>query len=450
MNDARADEFDLLVIGAGVAGVAAASACADGGWRVAITDPLPYGGTCPLRGCDPKKILRRGAEVVDAAERMSGRGIASVPAIDWGDLVAYKRGYTDGIPRAMESSLRDAGVETLHERARFVAPDAVEIGGRRIRARRFLIATGARPRTLGIPGEELVTDSTGFMELDELPARIVFVGGGFVSFEFAHIAARAGARCTIVHRHDRPLTGFDPELVDALVDETKHLGIEVVSGADASGVSREEGALVVELSTGDRLESDLVVHGGGRVPHLDALGLDAGGIAHGRGGVVVTEGLRSTTNPRVYAAGDVADTAGRPLTPVASLEGSRVAQNLLADADDAPDYAGIPSTVFSLPELTRVGMLEEEARSSGRRVRVTRLDTSGWYSSYRVGARTARIAVVIDEDTDLVLGAHLLGTDYADLVGFFAAAISLGVTASRLATVTAAYPTVGSDLSSML
>ncbi|NHI16589.1 dihydrolipoyl dehydrogenase family protein [Microbacterium excoecariae] len=443
-------ELDLLVLGSGTAGVAAAAACAAEGWRVAVADPAPFGGTCALRGCDPKKILRRGAEIVDAARLLEGRGIDPAGlAIDWAGLMAHKRGFTDAMPQRIEQHLDSLGVRILRGAGAWVSPEVVEVAGERIRARHVVIATGAVPRPLGFDGADLVTDSTGFLELEALPERIVFIGGGFISFEFAHIAARAGAACTIVHRHERPLSGYDPDLVDALTVRTAELGVRIEKDRDVAAVRRAGAALEVTLNDGSVIAADLVVHGAGRVPNTRALGLDAGGIAHSERGIAVDDQLRSTSNPRVFAAGDVADSPGAPLTPVASLEGSAVAQTLLGTGT-APNYRGIPRTVFTIPELTRVGLDADEAREAGHRARVDPSDTAEWFSNYRVGETAAAAHVVVDEDTDVVLGAQLLGPEYAELVNVFALAVRLGLTTAQLGDVVMAYPTVGSDLASLL
>lgn len=222
------ESYDLMVIGAGMAGVAAATKCAATGWRVGIVDSLPYGGTCALRGCDPKKILRRGAEIIDGARLMSGKGIDEAGLrISWGELMAHKHGFTDPVPQSMEDNLTSHGVDTLHGRARFTGPTRLEVDGTGYAAERVLIATGARPRPLDFPGDEHLIDSTAFLDLDALPPRILFVGGGFVSFELAHIAARVGAATVIVDRGHRPLGSFDPDLVELLVTRGRQVGVEL-------------------------------------------------------------------------------------------------------------------------------------------------------------------------------------------------------------------------------
>ncbi|MDZ7801824.1 MAG: FAD-dependent oxidoreductase [Trueperaceae bacterium] len=231
--------FDLLVIGAGMAGLAAARKAASAGKRVAIADVRPYGGTCALRGCDPKKVLVGAADIVDAQRRMSDHGVSGETHLDWSALMAFKRTFTEPLPDRLEASLRDVGVTTLHGPTRFVDPGAVEIETERVTAERFLIATGARPRPLAIPGADLVATSTEFLDLEVLPERIVFIGGGYVSLEFAHIAARAGAHVTILHRGERPLPRFDPDHVDLLVDATRGLGIDVRLETEVASVHEQ-------------------------------------------------------------------------------------------------------------------------------------------------------------------------------------------------------------------
>jgi len=200
-----ATNHDLIVIGAGMAGVSAANKCAAQGWDVAIVDALPYGGTCALRGCDPKKILRRGAEIIDSARLMRGKGIDEGGlSINWADLMKHKHGFTDPVPRSMEDNFARDGIATLHGQARFTGRNRLEIDGTSYEATHFLIATGARPRPLDFAGHEHLIDSSDFLNLQALPLRILFVGGGFISFEFAHIAARAGARPLIVDQGPHP------------------------------------------------------------------------------------------------------------------------------------------------------------------------------------------------------------------------------------------------------
>ena len=448
------ETYDLIVIGAGMAGVAAANKCGAAGWRVAIVDALPYGGTCALRGCDPKKILRRGAEIIDAARLMDGRGVNPQGlSINWPDLMAHKRGFTDPVPDKMEKGLVVNGVETLHGAAQFTGANTLEVEGATYEARRFLVATGAIPRPVSIDGANLMIDSTDFLNLEALPRRILFVGGGFVSFEFAHIAARAGAAPVIVDRGARPLSGFDPDLVEMLIERSADVGAEVRRETEIVSIAKSAAAFTVEVKSGDEImtiETDLVVHGAGRIAALADLDLEAAGVEYSDKGIVVAQHLQSTTNSAVDAAGDSADTKGMPLTPVAVIEGKVAASNMLKNAQTTPDYAGIPTAVFTVPELARVGMLEAEAKEAGYDVNVRFTNTGGWYSNYRIGEKSAAAKVLVDKSDGKILGAHLFGPEYGELINFFGLAIKLGLTAKQLKSMTAAYPSVGSDLGSLL
>ncbi|MFW8635868.1 dihydrolipoyl dehydrogenase family protein [Cribrihabitans pelagius] len=445
------ETLDLIVIGAGMAGINAAKKCARAGWSTAIVDELPYGGTCALRGCDPKKMLRAGAEAVDAAQRLEGKGVTGETRIDWPALMKHKESITEPVPESMESGLKEAGVRTLHGRARFTAEDRLAIDGHgEIAFRHALIATGAKPRPLEFPGAEKLIDSTDFLNLAELPRRIVFVGGGYISFEFAHIAARAGAQVTILDRGARQLKMFDPDLVDMLIERSRAAGIEIVAEAAIEQVEDKDGAHRViyrRANENHAIEADLVVHGAGRVPAIDHLDLAAAGIETEHGGVKVTPWLQSTSNPRVFAAGDAAASRGKPLTPVAVFEGKIVASNMLKDKRTEPDYTGVPSVVFTIPELARVGLLEEEARERGD-VDVRFPDTSGWFSQKRLGESHAGAKIITGKEGQ-ILGAHMFGPDYAELISVFSLAIKLGLTAAQLKAMPAAYPTGASDIGSM-
>jgi glutathione reductase (NADPH) len=451
-----AETFDLVVLGAGTGANSVARACAKAGWSVAIVDCLPYGGTCALRGCDPKKMLVGVTEALDWGRRMAGKGLRATDAsIDWPEMMAFKRTFTDAVPASLEAGFEKLGIETLHGTATFVSPHEVKVGDRVLDAKHIHVATGARPRTLGIPGEELVASSTDFLELETLPPRIVFVGGGFISFEFAHIARRAGtAEVTIIHRSARPLVHFDPDLVALQVERTRQLGIDVrlescVIGISANGDSR---SVIVEEPGGEStIECDMVVHGAGRVPELDGLNLEAAGVEVTPYGIAVSTAMRSVSNPRVFAAGDCADTGAPNLTPVSANEARVAFKNLIAGEDVRHiEYPPIPTTVFTVPPIAAVGLLEEEARAEGIEVDVRYRETGRWYSSVRVGEEHTAFKVLIDKATGSIVGAHVMGPGAEEQINLFAMAMGAGVTANQLKAMIFAYPSYASDLASMV
>jgi len=445
--------FDLVVLGTGSAGVPVATKCRAAGWEVAIVDSRPYGGTCALRGCDPKKVLVGVTHALDEAQRLGGRGLGSDSLrIDWPALMAFKRGFVEPVPRRRERALESSGARLFHGAARFVGPTAVQVGEEVLEARHVHIATGAEPAPLEIPGREHLIDSEAFLELERLPETLVFVGGGYIAFELAHVAARAGARVTILHRSARPLAGFDPDLVDMLVERTRSLGVDVRLGAEVASVERRgEGLRAIAATSAGRegFDAGAVVHAAGRVPALRALDLERAGVEWGPAGVKVDPYLRSVSNAAVSAAGDAAD-SGPPLTPVASFDAHVAATNLLHGPTRAVSYPPVPSVVFTSPLLASVGMQAEEARHQGLGVEVRHQRTDRWYSARRLAEPCAGFKVVLEKETGRILGAHLLGPGADEVINLFALAMRGGMTARDLKQTIFAYPTVGSDLPYML
>jgi glutathione reductase (NADPH) len=374
--------------------------------------------------------------------------------ISWPDLMRFKRTFTDPVPANRERAFEKAGIATYHGPGRFLSPDKLSVDGAVLEARHFVIAAGAKPRRLGVAGEEHLVTSTAFLELDQLPPRIAFVGAGYISFEFAHVARRAGAQAILVGR-GRPLQHFEQDLVTRLVDHTRSLGIELRLDAEVTAIEQRGAAYRLRVNVEgqtDTVEADLVVHGAGRIPNTEGLDLGAANIATAPdGGVQVNEFLQSVTNPRVYAAGDAAAAPGSlRLTPVAGYEGTIVAANLLKGNTRTPDFRGIPSVVFTVPPLAGVGLTEADAREQQLDMRVSTQDTSSWYSNRRVAETCAMFKVIVENQTGRVVGAHLLGPHAEEVINLFALAIRSGVPASDLKHLLYAYPTSGSDVPYMI
>jgi len=448
---------DLIVVGTGTAAQSVAYACRESGsgWAVTVIDNRPFGGTCQLRGCDPKKVLVGVSEVTDWARRMDGRGMPGSPGIiDWPEMMAFKRTFVDGVPELNETAFEQAGIRTVHGRARFTGPTSLRVGDDVHEAAHVVIATGARHAPLGIPGEEHLVTSTGFLELPVLPPRVLFVGGGYIAFEFAHVAARAGRHVRVVHRGTRPLEAFDPDLVDQLLATTRDLGVDVVLETTVTGVEQRGDEFVVRTTSGagsGDFVADLVVHAAGRVPEIDDLDLDVAGVNRVEGGgVEVNQYLQSVTNPAVYAAGDAAASGGFPLTPVAGMQGGVVAANLLEGNSRVPNYDGIPSVVFTTPALARVGIDEATADARGIDYVVRHEETTGWYSSRRVALAHSGFKTLVEKGTGRILGAHLFGHHAEEVINLFGLAIRKGLTADDLKDMIYAYPTSSSDIGSML
>src|SRR5258708_35346250 len=274
--------YDVVVIGTGAAASTVAMRCRKAGKQVAVVDSRLFGGTCALRGCDPKKVLVGAAEVLDWTRRMEKNGIrADQVQIDWSRLIQFKRSFTESVPKNSEESFVKNGVATFHGRARFVGPTSLQIGDDVVEAANVVVAAGSKPVDLKIPGAEIAVTSEQFLELERLPERILFIGGGYISFEFAHVAVRAGARITILHRGQRPLERFDPDLVDRLVSRTRDLGVDVRLGLEVASITRSStaGKIWTHSDKGEKdFDTDLVVHGASRVPPIPTIRLHDAGV----------------------------------------------------------------------------------------------------------------------------------------------------------------------------
>jgi glutathione reductase (NADPH) len=445
--------FDLVVIGSGSAGTTVAQACRKAGWSVAVVDELPFGGTCQLRGCDPKKVLVGAATLVDWGRRMAKIGVIDrAPALEWSDLMRFKHTFTDPVPAKREATLKEAGIATFRAHAKFLDGERLDIGGETVRAEHVVLATGARPAPVA-PGDDLLLTSTDFLDLERLPERLTFVGGGYISFEFAHLAVRAGAKVRIVHAGVRPLEQFDADLVDRLVAYSRELGIELQLNARVTRIERRGADVVViaQSNDGKTLEfpADAAIHGAGRAPNLEGLDIERANVERTKRGVRVNEFLQSTSNPRVYAAGDCADGGGAPLTPVAGDEGETVAANLLSGNKRTMDFSGLASCVYAIPTLASVGLSEAKATEQGLAFDVRSGDMTQWYSSRRLAEEAAYYKVLVEKETGRILGAHILSSYADEQINVLALAIRHRMKARDISEALFAYPSGASDLQYM-
>ncbi|MFW6324506.1 MAG: dihydrolipoyl dehydrogenase family protein, partial [Desulfovibrionales bacterium] len=338
----------------------------------------------------------------------------------------------------------EEGIDTFHGTAAFTGENEIEVNGEKLQGKNIFIASGAVPGPLSFPDADHLRKSADFLELEQLPGRIVFVGGGYISFEFAHVAVRAGARVDILHRGNRCLKHFDPDLVDLLCEFSKEIGIKVHYNAPAHSVEKTgRGYLVRAGENGDlHLEADLVVHGAGRVAAVQEMQLEKGNVDATHKGVVVNEYMQSVSNPRVYAAGDVTE-KGPQLTPVALLEAEVAMQNLLQGNSRPVDYSGIPSVLFTHPPLAQVGEKEQQLDRQGIPYRKTLKKTDSWAAYKRIGEKPAAAKILVHKERDTVLGAHILGHGGPEVINLFAAAVRLGHTVEELKSLVWSYPSFG-------
>ena len=436
--------YDLIVIG--TAGTAMSHEARRAGWKVAIADELPFGGTCAVKGCIPKKVLVSAAEVIVRAKSMQNKGIDGDIRINWPELISFKRTFTDPIPSTRSRTYAERGIDTYCGHARFLGRNILRVGNETLTARFIGIATGAASGRLGIPGERYVSSSDDFLAMEAIPERIVFVGGGIISFEFAHVAASAGATVMILHRSGRVLKNFDPFLVDLLVKAFRASGIEIHTNMPVESVEEGPDRLLVHAGKdGEHIfEAEMVVHGAGRVPNIESLDLKAGEVSVDEKGIAINQHLQSISNPSVYVAGD-ANARGKPLSPVATMDGKTAARNMINGNTLTTNYRTVPSVVFTSPLLSSVGLGEDEARKCGIKAIVYEQETSEWYSSRRVGIAHSGYKILTDQ-SGRIIGAHLLGYNADETINIFALAIRAGMKLADLQEVAWAYPTAAYDI----
>ena len=446
-------KFDVFVIGTGVAGTIIANKSAEKGLKTGVVDNREYGGTCGLHGCIPKKVLTGAVDAVDSSRKLIDRGVSNKPTINWGELIAFKNTFTAPMPENKEADFKANGIYTYHGNPKFIAENQIKIGNDIIEADKIVVATGAVPRELPIPGVEHALISDDFFKMEELPQSILFIGGGYIALEFAHIAARSGAKVTILDMESSLLPHFDKDIVTHLVDATEELGVELVMDTKVSEIKKEgNGYVVVGDHNGNmkHFKSDVVFNTSGRVPAVHNLDLEKGNVRYSDKGIEVSYYMQSTTNPRVYAAGDNSATHGLPLTPFATMEAHITVSNILEGNNKKPDYGVRPTVVYSLPSLAMVGMTEEEAKKENLNIKVNYASVPNWFVARHLGEKTYAFKVIIDKDTDLILGAHLIGPNAEETINVFAVAMQAGMKAIELKTFPFVFPSASSDIVKMV
>lgn len=446
------NEFDVFVIGSGIAGQTVAKACVAKGLKVAITDNREFGGTCANRGCDPKKILLGAMEAYELSENLKGKGIGKPAKINWKQLQKYKRNFTSNIPASTEKSLTELGITLYHQSPKFIDEHTLLVEGKKVVAKKIVIATGLVPRTLNLPGAKHFKESDDFLNLKKLPKKIVFVGGGYIGMEFAHMAARAGAKVTVIDTGKRPLHAFDADLVNELRKYSETLGVNFVFNATPTALKkkRKQLTLTYELK-GETytIEAEAFFNTAGRVPALAGLDLEKGNVQFGDKGVETNDCLQSTSNPNVYACGDVSD-KNLPLTPLSGRQGYVVAENIINGNDKVLEVPVIPSVVFTLPNFAAVGYSEEEARSRYKNIRVNFKVVTDWFNAKRLNAPLYAFKIIMNDRTGEIVGAHLLGPDAGETINIFTMAINNKMTDRDIKSTIFSYPSWGNDIKSMV
>ena len=443
-------QYDIIVLGAGNAGMAVAGAAHAAGQSVAIVENSTFGGTCPNRGCTPKKVLVEAARSLETIRHADVHHISTSDVrLDWPALIQRKQGLIDFIPDAMERAARNRA-DVYTGQGRFHTANSILVGEGLLQADKIVVATGSRPRSLTFPGAELLITSDELLELPSVPNTIVMVGGGVIALEFGHILARAGAEVIILEAMPTLLPRMDQEAVLELMLATQNLGIRVETGVEVIEVSRRDQLEVVFRAGGQQLtvSADLVVNGAGRVPNTRDLHLSAGNVAFEGDRIVVDSQHRSVSNPHVFVVGDaLAETP--QLSPVATREGADLAASIVNDLPLEATAEVIPQAIYTLPALASVGLTQPEAELKYRNLSVHVTDMSGWLSAKIHGEETAWAKILIDADTDQIVGAHLVGHHGEELIHLFTLAINHQISATDLKRTTFAFPTFSSDIKNL-
>jgi glutathione reductase (NADPH) len=441
-------DFDLFTIGGGSGGVRASRMAAQFGAKVALAEERYLGGTCVNVGCIPKKLFVYASEFSDAFADAAGFGwTVGDRSFDWQRLIANKNREIARLNGVYEKVLVDNGVRILRARATIADPHTVVAGGERYTARYILVATGGWPSTPEIPGRELAITSNEAFFLPRFPARTIIVGGGYIGVEFAGIFHGLGAKVSLVHRGELFLRGFDDDLRRELAAEMGKREIELHFKRRVTRIEKLAGGIRATLDDGAVLDADLVMFATGRTPNTRNLGLEQAGVALDAEGAVAVDSYSRSSVANIYAVGDCTDRL--QLTPVAIAEGAAVAETLFGTNPKAPDYENVPTAVFSQPNLGTVGLTEAQARERHRAI-----DT--YKSTFRplkhtVSGRDERafMKLVVDRETDRVLGCHMIGADAGEIVQGLAIALRCGATKAQFDATVSVHPTAAEEFVTM-
>ena len=447
------EKFDVVILGGGNAGIGVTGPVRRAGMSVAMIESRDLGGTCPNRGCTPKKILVAAGHALHEIERASVHHIAvGKPKLDWAALIDREKDMIKDIPANLARSMARRRVEVIKGHASFAAPNAIRVANRTLEAKHIVIATGSKPRPLPIPGAEHMITSDEMLSERTLPGSVIFVGGGVISLEFGHVYARAGTEVTILEALPQLLPAMDADAVARLQAESERIGIRVKTNVSVKKIEPGNGRLRVTFVHDGReqaLEADRVVNGAGRVANVDTLDLEAGNVAQTSGRVAVDAHLRSTSNPLVHVCGDAVPISPQ-LSPIATYEGDIVGRNIVEGPKYQPDYESMATSVYTVPELAAVGLTEGAARQKGLTIDVHVNDMLGWFSARTYAETVAWSKVIVEKATDRVLGAHFVGHAGQELVNIFGLAMRFGITATQIRENVFAYPTFASDIKHML
>ena len=445
------NDYDLFVIGAGSGGVRAARIAAGYGAKVAVAEEYRVGGTCVIRGCVPKKLLVYASRFADEFHEAAGFGwTVGATSFDWPTLIANKDREITRLEGLYAANLGRAKVEIIKSRAVLAGPNSVRLlaDNGTITAKKILIATGGAPHLdTSFPGHELAITSNEAFNLPTLPKRIVVVGGGYIAVEFAGIFHGLGVDTTLLYRGEKILRGFDDDMRDGLTEALIRRGVRVVTGQTVASVTATAGAKTVTLSDGSKLAADELMMAIGRSPNTRDLGLDDAGVATGKNRAIPVNEYSQTRVPSIYAVGDVTDRAN--LTPVAIREGHAFADTVFGGKPTKVNLDRIPTAVFSTPEIGTVGLSEAAARAAGHALDIYKANFRPMKATLSGATDRMIMKLVVDANSQLVLGCHVLGADAGEIIQMAAIALEMGATKADFDRTVALHPSAAEELVTM-
>ncbi|MFZ6780863.1 glutathione-disulfide reductase [Undibacterium sp. Ji83W] len=441
-------DYDLFTIGGGSGGVRASRFAAQYGARVALAESGPLGGTCVNAGCIPKKLMSYAAHYHSDFEEAAGFGWSvGEQRFDWASLIANKDREIARLNGIYKQILTTANVDIIAGHAQIVDAHTVVVNGKSYSTHHILIATGGHPVKPELPGSELGITSDEFFHLPALPRHAVVQGGGYIAVELASILNGLGCKVTLVQRGIQILRSMDADLGHFLIAEMRKKGVDIALDTSIASITAQGDNKQVRLSDGRTLESDCILFATGRKPNVRGLGLDNVGIQTRENGAIIVDEHFATNVANIYAIGDVIDRVA--LTPVALAEGMVVAANLFQHGRKLMSYENIPTAVFSHPNVATLGLTEAKAREKHTHVNIFKSEFKALKHTLSGSTERCLMKMIVDADTDRVLGMHMVGSDAGEIIQGFAVAMQCGVTKAQVDATIGVHPTIAEEFVTM-
>lgn len=441
-------DYDLFVIGAGSGGVRASRISSSLGAKVAIAEEYRVGGTCVIRGCVPKKLFVYASHFAEDFEDAKNYGwTVGESSHDWKTMIQNKDAEIDRLNGIYHTILSNNNVELYESRAELIDNHTVRLGDKTVTAEYILIATGGTPVMPDIPGIEHAISSNEAFHLEDMPKRVVVVGGGYIAVEFAGIFNGLGAEVTQLYRGEQILRGFDHHVQDMVAQEIVKKGINLKTHSNPAKIEKSDTGLTITLEDGGVIEADAIMYATGRKPNTDGMGLEGVGVELKDNGTVVVDEYSKTSVDNIYAVGDVTDRIA--LTPVAIHEGMAFAETVFGGKPRAFDHSDVPSAVFSQPPVGTVGLTEAQAREQFGDVDIYKSEFRPMKQTITLGSERAMVKLIVDQKSDRVLGVHVVGADAGEIIQGIGIAVKCGATKEQFDATVGVHPTLAEELVTM-